>query len=233
VGVTATVATSRLLAQAAAGLAFLVGVVGAAVFGAAGTLDYREAWIYLAVFTVCIVAITADLARRDPALLGRRVKAGPLAEPGAVQKIIQSLAGLSFIAVFVLAGLDHRAGWSEVPEPLALAANALVALGLAIVFAVFRANTFTSAVVDVEAEQHVVSTGPYAVVRHPMYTGALVMLLGTPIALGSWWALCPVVVLAGVIVWRLLAEEKLLATELVGYAEYREKVRRRLVPFVW
>lgn len=230
---TTQAATRSLLIQAAAGLAFLVGVIAAAVFLPAGTLDFAEAWIYLAVFTIGVVAITIDLARRDPALLGRRVKAGPLAEPGVVQKIIQSIAGLSFLAIFVIAGLDHRAGWSRIPFDVAVAANGLVVIGLAIVLAVFRANTFTSAVVDVEAEQRVISTGPYAVVRHPMYTGALVMLLGTPVALGSWWALCPVVVLSAVIVWRLLAEEKLLATELAGYVEYRQRVTRRLIPFVW
>ncbi len=222
-----------LLFQAGAGLAVLVAAMAAALFLPAGTLEYREAWVYLAVFIGCIVAITIDLARRDPALLARRVKGGPTAEPGIGQKIIQSLAGLSFLAIFVISALDHRYGWSRVPGELAIAMNALVVIGLGIVFFVFRANTYTSAVVEVEAAQQVVSTGPYAVVRHPMYSGAIVMLAGTPPALGSWWGLAPVALLVAVIVWRLRAEEELLVTELAGYDEYCRRVKRRLVPFLW
>jgi protein-S-isoprenylcysteine O-methyltransferase Ste14 len=218
--------------QAAAGLGFLLVVMGAALFVTAGTIDYWQAWLFLAVFAISTSAITLYLAKRDPALLARRVKAGPVAEQQRKQQIIQSLASLAFLAVFVLCAFDHRRG-AQLPVALELAGDALVAVGLFIVFRVFRANTFTAATIQVEREQTLVSTGPYGVVRHPMYSGALVMMLGVPLALGSWWGLVAVPPLAAVIVWRLLDEERQLTAELPGYAEYRAKVKSRLVPLVW
>ncbi len=219
--------------QAAAGLAFLLAVLATALFVPAWTLAYWQAWAFLAVFASAVLAITIDLARRDPALLARRVKAGPLAEPERGQQVIQAIASLAFVALFVISGLDRRHGWSRVPPGVAVAGDALVALALWIVFRVFRANSFTSAVIAVEREQAVVTTGPYAVIRHPMYAGGLVLVAATPLALGSWWALLAVVPLTAAIVRRLIAEERLLAASLPGYAEYRRRVRRRLVPFVW
>jgi protein-S-isoprenylcysteine O-methyltransferase Ste14 len=218
--------------QAAAGLGFLLVVMGAALFVTAGTIDYWQAWLFLAVFAISTSAITLYLAKRDPALLARRVKAGPVAEQQRKQQIIQSLASLAFLAVFVLCAFDHRRG-AQLPVALELAGDALVAVGLFIVFRVFRANTFTAATIQVEREQTLVSTGPYGVVRHPMYSGALVMMLGVPLALGSWWGLVAVPPLAAVIVWRLLDEERQLTAELPGYAEYRTKVKARLLPRVW
>jgi protein-S-isoprenylcysteine O-methyltransferase Ste14 len=217
--------------QAALGLAFLLAVLAAILFGIAGRA-YWQAWAFLAVFGVATTAITIDLARRDPALLARRVKAGPLAEPTALQKIIQACASLAFLALFVIAALDHRHG-ASVPSAVSIAGDALVALGLWIVARVFRANTFTAATIGVAQDQQVVSTGPYAIVRHPMYAGALVMLAGVPLALGSWWALLAVPAMTLVIAWRLRDEERQLAAELPGYADYRTRVKSRLVPFVW
>lgn len=219
--------------QAVAGFAFLFAALAAALFGPAWTLDYWQAWAFLAVFATASAAITVDLARRDPALLARRVQAGPTAEPTPRQKWIQAVASLAFLAVFVVAGFDHRGGWSRVPLAAVVAGDALVVLGMFVVFRVFRANTFTSAVVDVDRDQQLVSTGPYAVVRHPMYSGALVMMVGVPIALGSWWGLVPVVAMVAVIVVRLLDEEALLTARLPGYAEYRSRVKQRLVPRMW
>jgi protein-S-isoprenylcysteine O-methyltransferase Ste14 len=219
--------------KAVAGFVFLFAVLAAALFGPAGSLDYWQAWVFLAVFATASALVTVDLARRDPALLARRVHAGPGAEPTPRQKWIQGLASLAYLAVFVVAGFDHREGWSRVPLAAVIAGDALVAIGMFVVFRVFRANTFTSAVVEVRRDQQVVSTGPYAVVRHPMYTGALVMMIGVPIALGSWWGLVPVAAMVAVIVARLLDEERLLATQLPGYAEYRRRVMHRLVPRVW
>lgn len=219
--------------RAFAGLVFLLAVMATALFAGAGTLDYSAAWVFLGVFGTAVTAITVDLARRDPALLERRVQAGPVAEGTPLQKLIQSFASLAFLAVFALAALDRRHGWSRLPGVVVIAGDALVVAGLFIVFRVFRANTFTSATIEVASEQKVVSTGPYAVVRHPMYAGALVFMLGVPLALGSAWALSGVLALALVIVWRLLAEERYLARELSGYSEYRQRVRYRLVPHVW
>jgi protein-S-isoprenylcysteine O-methyltransferase Ste14 len=224
---------TSLIVQAFAGLAFLIAVLAAALFAPPWTFDFWQAWLFLAVFATAVTAITIDLAVRDPALLARRVKAGPIAEPSRRQKLIQAVASLSFVAIFLISALDHRGGWSRVPAAAVVAGDVLVAAGLAIVFLVFRANTFTSAVIEVEREQALVSTGPYAVIRHPMYAGAFVMLIGAPIALGSWVGLLAVPPLVAVIVWRLLDEEKLLAIELPGYAAYRERVTRRLVPWIW
>lgn len=223
----------KLLLQAFAGLVFLVAVLGTALFVSAGTVEYWPGWVFLAVFTACVTAITVDLARRDRALLERRVKAGPVAEPTLGQKLIQSVASLAFIAVFVVSGLDRHYGWSHVPSALVFVGDVLVALGLFVVFRVFRANTFTSAVVDVAAGQKLVSTGPYAVVRHPMYAGAFVMLLGVPPALASAWAFLALPALGIVIVVRLLDEETKLLAGLPGYGDYRASVRYRLIPGVW
>jgi protein-S-isoprenylcysteine O-methyltransferase Ste14 len=217
-----------MLVKAFAGLAFLLAVLAAALFVPAATLAWWQAWVFLGVFGVAVTAITVDLALHDPALLARRTKAGPIAEGRPVQKVIQSLASLAFLAMFVVPALDHT--HALVP---AIAGDVLVAAGLAIVWRVFRANTFTSATIEVAREQQLVSTGPYAVVRHPMYAGALVMCIGVPLALGSWWGFAPVAVLVAVIVWRLLDEERTLATDLPGYVEYRARVRYRLVPGVW
>jgi len=129
--------------------------------------------------------------------------------------------------------IDHRFAWSTVPPYVSFAGDGLVALGLLIIFLVFKENTFTSAVIEVDAEQTVIATGPYRLVRHPMYAGALVMLLGVPLALGSRWGLLTIIPIALVIVWRLLDEEKFLARNLPGYSEYRSKVKARLVPFIW
>jgi protein-S-isoprenylcysteine O-methyltransferase Ste14 len=223
----------RVITQAIAGLAFLLAVLGAALFGAAGTLAYWQAWAFLAVFGAATAAITIDLSRRDPALLARRVRAGPLAEPTARQKLIQGAASAAFLAIFVVAGLDRRAGWSRVSAAVVIVGDLLALVGLAIVAAVFRANTYTSAVITVERDQAVVTTGPYRLVRHPMYAGALVLLLGAPLALASWWGLAPVAALGAVIVARLLDEERVLARDLPGYAAYRARVHHRLVPYLW
>jgi protein-S-isoprenylcysteine O-methyltransferase Ste14 len=222
-----------MLAKAFLGLTFLLAVLGAALFGTAGTLDYWQAWAFLATFGAATLAITIDLAIRDRALLARRVAAGPTAERSRIQQVIQSIASLAFLAIFVIAGLDRRWGWSRVPRGVSIAGDVVVALGLGIVALVFRANTFTSATIEVATDQKVISTGPYAVVRHPMYAGAFLMLLGVPLALGSWWAAPAILPLYAVIVVRLLDEERVLVRELAGYDAYRAKVRYRLVPFVF
>jgi protein-S-isoprenylcysteine O-methyltransferase Ste14 len=224
---------TELALKAVLGLAALVIVLGIAIFVPAGTLAYWQGWLYLLVFVGSATVITMYLWQNDPQLLQRRVNAGPTAEQQTSQQIIQVLAALSFVAIFVVSGLDHRFGWSQVPLALVILGDALVLAGLFAVFLVFRENSFSSATVEVAAEQRVISTGPYAIVRHPMYAGAFVMLLGTPPALGSWWGLLPALLLMLVIVWRLLDEERLLARELPGYPDYMKSVRYRLVPGLW
>jgi protein-S-isoprenylcysteine O-methyltransferase Ste14 len=219
--------------KAFGGLLFLMIILAASLFLPAWTFDYPEAWIFLAVFFVLVLAITLYLIKRDPKLLERRVSAGPGAEKERSQKIIQFFASIAFIMIFILSGVDHRFSWSVVPEYIIVAGDNLVGIGLLIVFFVFSENSFASATIEVGKEQTLVSTGPYALVRHPMYLGAFVMLLGVPPALGSWWGLLAVIPIMVVIVWRLLDEEVFLEKNLPGYLAYRSKVKYRLLPFIW
>jgi protein-S-isoprenylcysteine O-methyltransferase Ste14 len=223
----------NLKLKAFAGLLNLLVILGLALFLPAWTLNYWQAWVFLAVFGVSVLAITLYLMKNDPQLLERRVQAGPVAEQQTSQKIIQGLAGIAFIATIVLPALDHRFGWSRVPQYWVIGGDILVALGLYFVFLVFKENSYTSAVIEVGVEQKIISTGPYAYVRHPMYIGALVMLLGVPMALGSWWGLLTIIPMTMTIIWRLLDEEKFLLKNLLGYADYQKKVRYHLLPFIW
>lgn len=211
---------------------FLI-ILAVLLFVAAGTLDYWQAWVFLTVFFAPALAITVYLMKHDPKLLERRMNAGPGAEKEKSQKVVLSIAFIGFITAIVLPAVDHRFGWSAVPWSVVLAGDALIALGFLVTFFVFRENTFAAAIIEVDAGQKVVSTGPYAFVRHPMYTGGLIMLLGVPLALGSWWGLLTMIPITAAIVWRLVDEEKFLASNLPGYAEYRNQVKYRLVPFIW
>jgi protein-S-isoprenylcysteine O-methyltransferase Ste14 len=169
----------------------------------------------------------------NPALLARRIKAGAKAESAGSQKVIQFFAAIAFVSLFVLSALDHRFGWSRVPFALETAGDILIALGFAFVFWVFKVNSFTSGVIEVAPNQQVITSGPYAIVRHPMYLGSLVMLFGIPLSLGSLWGLLTIFFMATVIILRLLDEERLLAKNLEGYGAYIQHVRYRLAPFVW
>jgi protein-S-isoprenylcysteine O-methyltransferase Ste14 len=232
--VTLDEAEVMLIVRAFAGLAFLMALIGATLFVAAGDWRYGQAWAFLVVFGVSVLSITVYLIVKDRALLERRVTAGPLAEKQAAQKLIQAVAGLAFIAIFVVAGLDHRFGWTRGDAPrMALAGDGLVAVGLLIIFLVFKTNTFTSGTIEVAPDQRVISTGPYRIVRHPMYAGALIMLTGVPLALDARTAFLAVVPLGAVLVVRLLAEERFLMRNLPGYDAYRDRVRKRLVPLLW
>ncbi|HYK64997.1 MAG TPA: isoprenylcysteine carboxylmethyltransferase family protein [Patescibacteria group bacterium] len=224
---------TELNKQASLGLLKLIVAMAAVTFLPAWTLDYWQAWTLLAVFLACTLAIDLYLVKNDPELLERRLKAGPGSEQEKSQKIIQALAMVAFIAIFILSALDYRFGWSVVPSFVSIIGDVLVALGLYFVFLVFKENTFTSAIIEIGDDQRVITTGPYALVRHPMYIGALVMLVGVPLALGSLWGLIAIVPMALVIVWRLLDEEKFLAANLAGYCEYQRKVRYHLLPMIW
>ncbi len=219
--------------KAFGGLLQLTVTLAASLFIPAGTLDYWQAWVFLAVFFIAVLAITIYLLKKDPKLLERRVKAGSAAETQRSQKIIQFLAAIAFISIFILSALDHRFGWSVVPWYVEITGDFLVELGLLVVFFVFRENSFASATIEIAAEQRLIATGPYAIVRHPMYSGALVMLSGVPIALGSWWGLLTVIPIVLVIIWRLIDEEKFLQINLPGYSNYLGKVKCRLLPFIW
>jgi protein-S-isoprenylcysteine O-methyltransferase Ste14 len=224
---------NSLASKAVLGFTQLITVLGILLLVPAWTFDYWQAWVYLFVFTASSALITTYLWKKDPKLLKRRINVGPGAETEKSQKLIQLLASFVFIGAMILPALDHRFSWSAVPLPVVVAGDVLVALGFLIVFLVFKENTFTAATIAVAPDQKVVSTGPYAAVRHPMYVGALVMLFGTPLALGSWWGLLMFIPMTFTIAWRARDEERFLFKNLSGYREYCQIVRYRLVPFVW
>ena len=214
-------------------LAILAIVMGLLVFVPAGTTDYWQAWLYLAIFFGAGALLTLYLMRKDPALLERRMSGGPTAEKRGAQRVIMTATSLCFIALLVVPAFDRRIGWSSIPTYGVLAGDALAVVGFYFIFLVYKENTFTAATIQVVAEQTVVSTGPYAIVRHPMYASGLLYLLGTPIALGSYWGLIPFVCLVPFLIWRLFDEEQLLRETLPGYREYQQKVRHRLLPGIW
>jgi protein-S-isoprenylcysteine O-methyltransferase Ste14 len=216
-----------------AGLLFLLLAMAALVFVPAGTFRYWQAWTFLAVYFAWSLALTLYLLKEDPELLQRRMRGGPAAEKEPVQKVIMVITSLGFIGLLVIPALDHSFAWSQMPPVMALAGDILVGIGWLAIFFVFRENSFTSATIELAPDQKVISTGPYALVRHPMYSGALVMLLGIPIALGSWWGVLIIAVILPALIWRLFEEEKFLARNLAGYVEYQNGVKFRLIPMVW
>lgn len=223
----------NLKLKAFGGVLSVVIAIGALLFLPAWTFDYWQAWLFLAVLGGSWLIIIVYLMIKDPQLLERRLSGGPIAEQRTGQKIVMSLASLEFIAILVVPALDHRFGWSPVPASVSIAGDVLVALGFLIIFFVFQENTFTSSTIAVATDQKVITTGPYAIVRHPMYSGSFLYMLGIPIALGSWWGLCVLLLMTLTTLWRLFDEENLLKKELPGYREYTQKVRYRLVPYLW
>src|SRR5579863_8544020 len=190
----------NLFIKAVGGLLYIFVAISALIFLSAWTLNYWQAWTFLAVFMISISAIFLYLAKYDSRLLARRVKTS---EKEQSQKVIRLLVNLAFSAAIVVSALDHRFAWSAMPAPAAFVGDAIVLLGLLIIFFVFKENTFTAQTVEVEAGQRVISTGPYAVVRHPMYVGGLVFMLGIPLALGSWWGVLAIALFAPALAWRI------------------------------
>ena len=222
-----------LTIKALAGLLLLFLAMAALLFIPAGARAWWQAWTFLSVYFTASLALTLYLVKEDPALLQRRMRGGPTAEKEPVQRIIMSIASLGFVGLLVVPALDHRFGWSRMPPYVALAGDVLVGAGWLAIFFVFRENSFTSAIIELAPDQKVVSSGPYAMVRHPMYSGALVMLLGIPIALGSWWGVLIVAAFLPALIWRLVEEERFLAKNLAGYAAYQSRVKYRLLPWAW
>ena len=214
------------------------GLIGLVVFGLlvlrpAGTFDYWRGWAFLVVFAASTTIPGLYLAAKNPAALKRRMQAGPGAETRLLQKVIISIAFLAAGATIVVSTLDFRFGWSSVPAAVSVAGDVLVVVGLGIAMLVVVQNSYAAANIKVEAGQELVSTGMYSVVRHPMYFGNVVMLIGIPLALGSYWGLLFVIPALAVLAVRILDEEKLLTQDLAGYRDYKERVHYRLVPYVW
>jgi protein-S-isoprenylcysteine O-methyltransferase Ste14 len=215
------------------GLAKFLIALAVMIFLPAWSLTWWQGWLFFILFGGMSAALTLYFLRRDPALVARRLRAGPIAEHEPRQKLIQTFTSLFICALFIVSALDHLFGWSSVPTALVIAGNALVLLGYGFMVLVLRENSFASAIVEVSAGQRVIDTGPYAIVRHPMYAGALLMFLAVPVALGSWVGLIPGVLFIAAIVWRLIDEEAYLSRNLAGYEDYRRKVSARLVPGIW
>jgi protein-S-isoprenylcysteine O-methyltransferase Ste14 len=224
---------SNLSRRALSGFVNFQVFLGFVLFLPAWSLDFWQAWLYWALFGVLSLAVLVYFLEHDPKLIGRRMEVGPGAEARGRQKVLQAIASLLLCTTYVVAGLDHRLGWSSIPVPLVLAADALVIAGFLGFFLTFRANSYTAATVRVEEGQGVISSGPYRLVRHPLYAASMLLFLATPVALGSSRAILPAVLLCLVIVLRLLDEERLLSAQLAGYDAYRLKVRYRLIPLVW
>lgn len=214
---------------------FVIGALALALllFLPAWTLSYWQAWLFIVVFMTSVNVIGVYLSVKDPALLERRKQVGPAAEERPAQKIIMAVGLAGNLGLLVFCALAHRFGWSPVPAYVAVLGDGLVMLGLFINLIVFRANSYGASNIKKEEGQTVITTGPYAWVRHPMYGGVLVMLMGVPLALDAWWGLAILLVTLPVLVWRILDEESLLQTELDGYGDYMHKVRYRLVPYLW
>lgn len=223
----------KMALQTAASMVFGLLFFGIALFVPAGTFQYWQAWVFIAVFMAASIVPAIYLALTDPAALRRRMKAGPTAETRPVQRIIMSAVIAMVIAVLVVAALDHRFGWSAVPVWVVVVGDVLVFAGLMLAQLVIIQNAYAAATITVEADQPLVSTGLYGIVRHPMYSGTLIMMVGTPLALGSYWALLAVVTAVPILAARILDEEAAMLDGLAGYAEYRTQVRYRLVPGVW
>ncbi|HSB89215.1 MAG TPA: isoprenylcysteine carboxylmethyltransferase family protein [Anaerolineales bacterium] len=205
-------------------------VMGAVFFLPAGTLAYWQAWVYMGVLLIPMIFVVRRLLATSPRLLERRMQ---MREREVTQRRLISFSALFFLAAFLLPGFDRRWGWSSVPLPVVLAADVVVLLSYGLTIRVLLENEFASRTVEVMQGQRVISTGPYAYVRHPMYLAVTLMVLASPIALGSWWALFPALSIIPILVVRILDEEKVLARDLEGYAEYRQKVRYRMVPGLW
>lgn len=222
-----------LVARAWLAVAGLAVAMGLLLFVFAGTTRYWQAWVYLSIFTGATALTTRYLVTNDRALLERRMGGGPTGEKRPAQRLIMWCTSIGFVALLVVPALDHGFGWSAVPLGVVASGDVLVVVGFYLISRVYRENTFTSATIEVAEDQKVISTGPYAVVRHPMYAGGFLYLVGTPLALGSYWGLVPIAAMVPFLIWRLFDEEHMLATNLPGYAEYQRRVRYRLVPHVW
>jgi protein-S-isoprenylcysteine O-methyltransferase Ste14 len=219
----------KLVASSVIGLV----VLGFILFYPAGTFDYWQAWVFIAVFTIATIAPSLYLGRTNPAALQRRMHGGPLAEARTVQKFIIIGAFLGLFGIMAFSAFDHRMGWSTVPAVVCVIGDVLIVVGLVAGMLVVIQNSYAAATVGLEEGQKLASRGLYKLVRHPMYAGNLILMVGIPLALGSYWGLLLIIPAQLVLVLRILDEEKLLTQELVGYREYKQRVHYRLVPYVW
>jgi protein-S-isoprenylcysteine O-methyltransferase Ste14 len=212
------------------GLVAFVLVLGICTFFPAGTLDYWQGWVLLSVYLGSSLAVLQYLLRYDPALMERRMRSGPAAQQEKNQNGPVLFITLGFFALFVVSSVDFRYPWSDVPLFLVILGDVLVTTGWFVVYLVFRENSFASSAIEVSGEQRIITTGPYAVVRHPMYAGAILWSVGIPPGLGSFWGLAVLVCIIPSFLFRIVQEERYLSGHLPGYPEYIRNVPWRLVP---
>ncbi len=220
----------KLLIKVIVRLVTGIPILGALFFLTAGTFSYWEAWAYLAALFIPMILVMVYFLKNDPELLERRMK---IKEKEKKQKLIIKLSSLYFLASCLLPGLDKRYGWSSPPTLVVILALLFVVTGYAFFILVLKENSYASRVIEVEQQQTVITTGPYALVRHPMYSAIVIMYLFSPLALGSYWAMIPSIFLPVILIARILNEEEILLRDLNGYQEYIEKVKFRLIPRIW
>ncbi|MBK9601532.1 MAG: isoprenylcysteine carboxylmethyltransferase family protein [Anaerolineales bacterium] len=200
------------------------------IFLPAGTFAYWEAWVYLAILLIPMLIVMIYFIKKTPEFLARRMQ---LKEKEDEQKIIVKLALIPFLLAFILPGIDKRLGWSNVPILIIVVAEILVCIGYIFVVLVFKENQFASRIIEVVKGQKVIQSGPYRIVRHPMYLGTILMYVSSPLALGSYWAIIPAIFIIPILVARIINEEKVLTKKLEGYSAYKQKTRYRLIPGIW
>ena len=223
----------KTLVKGAVSAALGLVAFGLMLFLPAGTVHYWQAWVFLAVFAFYTWIPSVYLVRKNPAALERRMHAGPLAETRTLQQIVSTVVFICFPAMLVVSALDHRFGWSPVPTTVTVVGDVLVAVGLGVAMLVVAQNGYAAANITIESGQTLVSTGLYGLVRHPMYSGSVIMMVGVPLALDSYWGLVFVIPALVALALRIRDEEELLQQQLSGYREYEQQVHYRLVPFVW
>ena len=205
-------------------------LVGLLIFLPAGTIQYTYGWLFVGLLFVPMLIAGFVMLAKSPDFLKKRLDAK---EKQATQKGVLGMAGLMFIAGFVVAGLDFRFGWSVMPRWVTIVASVLFLVSYALYAEVMRENAYLSRTIKVEEGQKVVDTGLYSIVRHPMYAVTILLFMVMPLVLGSWYALIPFAFYPAIIIVRLKDEEELLSKELPGYEEYKQKVKYRIIPFVW
>jgi protein-S-isoprenylcysteine O-methyltransferase Ste14 len=205
-------------------------LVGLLIFLPAGTLHYTYGWLLIGLLFGPMLVAGFVMLFKSPAFLEKRLD---VKEKQAAQKGVLAFSGLMFIAGFVVAGLDFRFGWSVMPNWVVITASVIFLAAYALYAAVMRENTYLSRTIKVEEGQKVVDTGLYGIVRHPMYMATVLLFLMIPLILGSWYSLIVFAFYPAIIIVRLKDEEDLLTRELPGYEEYKQKVKYRLIPFVW
>jgi protein-S-isoprenylcysteine O-methyltransferase Ste14 len=222
--------TGELKKQALKRLLSLLIFFGLCILLPAGTFNYWQAYLYLIILILPMLFALNYFLRKDPEFLERRMR---LKEKEQQQKAVQWVFLVFFLATFIIIGLDRRYGWSDVPLFLVLLTDAIILSGYLVILVVFNQNRFASRIVEIDENQSVISTGLYSIVRHPMYFGFLFMYLPTPLALGSYWGLIPIMAILPPLIFRIKNEEKVLREGLPGYIEYCNRTKYRLIPFIW